>query len=136
MSMFKVGDQVVDLRATGDYWPGEQGEVVAVDGSRIKVSYFSGETRWRKDISLAMETSREAGAKRFPPIRSLELGVIIDDSHALRHTAIRLTFERWGRHYTNVISTTFFAGSVSKASLKRFMRAQKKMIEEIVPETG
>lgn len=49
---FKVGDEVFDRTAIENGWPDFHGKVVEVDSSNVKVSYDSGNSRWKMHINL------------------------------------------------------------------------------------
>lgn len=49
---FQAGDQVIDLTAETNGLPDRTGEVIAIDGSGVKVRYTSGTERWKRHIKL------------------------------------------------------------------------------------
>ncbi len=49
---FEKGDLVIDLTAKRNGWPEDEGVIIEVGGSYIKVRYPSGQERWKEHINL------------------------------------------------------------------------------------
>lgn len=54
MSIATVGDKVLDVTAMRNGWPDQEGEIIELDGSNIKVRYNSGNERWKAAWNLRL----------------------------------------------------------------------------------
>lgn len=62
MSIYSVGDRVIDRTAEACGWVDKKGVVVEDDGSNVKVQYTSGTVRWKMDMSLKLDPQFAATA--------------------------------------------------------------------------